>query len=93
MKTHSVTSAEQPHVRAGHEAGEQVRSLLLGINRRDEQIQESAALLLLMGNELARLAESGGNYSNEDGYGEFIATGLILVSHSAARKLHESTLP
>lgn len=79
---------------AGHEAAAEERmKLMRGINRRDEQIQESAALLLLMGNELARLAEAGGNYNNEDGYGEFIATGLVLVSHSAARKLHESTLP
>ncbi len=78
---------------AGHDASaDKEMELMRGINRRDEQAQAAAALLLLMGNELVRLTERGESWSDES-FGEFIACGLISISHQAARNLHQATLP
>lgn len=64
--------------------------LLRGINRRDEQIQEAAALLLLLTNDLVRIHEQGGKWDDE-GFSGFIAAGLIGISHKAAQTLYQAT--
>ena len=65
--------------------------LLRGINRRDEQTQEAAALLLLLGNELVRHCDQGGSWEDPE-FGSFIAAGLVGITHKAAHQLHQSTL-
>lgn len=76
----------------GHDAADHERGLLRGINARDEQIQEAAALLLLLGNELVRLQEQGGRWEDER-FSGFLAAGLIGITHKAAQTLYASTQP
>ena len=73
-------------------AADQTIELLRGLNRRDEQIQEAAALLLLLGNDIVRLHEQGGNWDDPE-FGGFLSAGLIGITHKAAKNLHQATLP
>lgn len=51
---------------------------------------ESAALLILMGNELARLAEAGESWGDE-ALAAFIAAGHVGLSQRYARDLRQTT--
>ncbi len=73
-------------------AANQSIELLRGLCRRDEQLQEAAALMLLLGNELVRRVESGESHSDH-GFSSFIACGLVGISQKAAQQLHQATQP
>lgn len=64
--------------------------LMHGINSRDEQMEVAAAMLLLLGNELVRLNENGGTWS-DDKFGGFIAAGLINITHTTSQALYEAS--
>ncbi len=78
--------------KGGHDAAEERTKLMRAIHARDEKMQEAAALLLLLGNDLSRCHEQGaGNWADKR-FGEFISCGLIGISIKAAQNLHQATL-
>lgn len=76
--------------KGGPDAAEKTK-LLRAINARDEKMQEAAALLLLLGNDLSRCHEHGaGNWADKN-FGEFISCGIVGITYKAAQNLHQAT--
>jgi hypothetical protein len=53
---------------------------------------EAAALLILLGNEMARNAEHGETWADE-AFGGFLAAGYIGLTHKLAHRLHAAHNP
>jgi len=66
--------------------------LMRQIMRHESTAQKSAALLLLLGDQLCRLQKECGAWDDPQ-FGDFITCGIIDLTHEAAKALYTSTLP
>lgn len=58
--------------------------------RQESNAQKSAALLLLLADQLCRLQKEGGVWDDPQ-FGDFITCGIIDLTHEAAKDLYSST--